>query len=110
APSPKPPPGLKDLLIAQAPSAPHRPVPSFRDEAVLGWFRRWWPAFATAMVSLACVVVLGVQQNELRELKQSLQILSARSGPMQDARSVGPIAAPQDPSAETASAGEQAEI
>ncbi len=111
APSPKAPAGLKELLIAEAPSSARRsPEPSFRDQAALGWLRRWWPAFASTMVSLACAVVLAVQQNELRELKHSLQILSARSGSTQDARATGEIATPQQASPDRTSAGEQAEI
>jgi hypothetical protein len=111
APSPKPPAGLKELLIAEAPSSARgRPEPAFRPQATQGWFRRWWPAFATAMVSLACVVVLAVQQNELRELSHSLQLLSARPGPTEHVQAAGEIATPQQPSPDLASAGEQTEI
>src|SRR5690242_2129292 len=85
APIPKPPAGLKEVLIAEAPSSARRsPEPSFQDAATLGWLRRWWPAFAPTMVSLACAVVLTVRQKELRELKHSLQILSARPAPTQE--------------------------
>src|SRR5438034_8176278 len=111
APSPKAPAGLKELLIAEAPSLVRRsPEPSFRDQAALGWLRRWWPAFAPTMVSLACAVVLTVQQRELRELNNSLQSLSARPAPTQDVQATGEIATPQQPSPDRTSAGEQAEI
>src|SRR5438552_15822916 len=84
APSPRPPAGLKELLIAEAPlSARGSPEPAFRLPATQGWFRRWWPAFATTVISLTCAVVLAVQQKELRELSHSLQLLSPRPGPTQ---------------------------
>ena len=111
APSPKAPAGLKELLIAEAPSSVRTSrEPSFRDQAALGWLRRWWPAFAPTMVSLACAVVLTVQQRELRELKHSLQILSSRPAPAEDGRSIGAPAAPNGPAPAQPSAEEQAEI
>ena len=111
APSPKAPEGLKELLIAEAPSSARRnPEPSFRDQAALGWLRRWWPAFASTMASLACAVVLAVQQRELRELNNSLQSLSVRTAPTQDLQATGEIATPQQPGPDRGSAGEQAEI
>src|SRR5439155_16716986 len=75
-----------------------------------GWFRRWWPAFATTVISLTCAVVLAVQQKELRELSHSLQLLSTRPGPTQHVQATGEIATPQQPSPDLASAGEQTEI
>src|SRR5437867_1738480 len=99
APSPKAPAGLKELLIAEAPWSSRRsPELSFRDRAALGWLRRWWPALAPTMVSLACAVVLTVQQRELGELKHSLQILSSRPAPAENGRSIGAAAAPNGPS------------
>src|SRR5438876_5955460 len=111
APSPKSPAGLKELLIAEAPSSARRnPEPSFRDQAALGWLRRSWPAFASTMASLACAVVLAVQQRELSELNHSLQSLSTRPAPTQDVQATGEIATPQQPSPDRTSTGEQAEI
>jgi len=111
APSPKAPAGLKELLIAEAPSLVRRsPEPLFRDQAALGWLRRWWPAFASTIVSLACAAVLAAQQRELRELNHSLQSLSARPASTQDVQATGEMATPQQPSPDRTSAGEQAEI
>src|SRR6266702_4258523 len=111
APSPKAPARLKELLIAEAPSLVRRsPEPLFRDQAALGWLRRWWPVFASTMVSLACAAVLAAQQRELRELNHSLQSLSARPASTQDVQAAGEIATPQQPSPDRTSAGEQAEI
>src|SRR5258708_3846761 len=111
APSPKPPAGLKELLIAEALSSARRsPKPSFRPQATQGWFRRWWPAFATTVISLTCAVVLAVQQKELRELSHSLQLLSTRPGPTQHVQATGEIPTPQQPSPERASAEEQTQI
>src|SRR5438034_11471078 len=93
APSPKAPAGLKELLIAEAPSLVRRsPEPSFQAQSALGWRRRWWPAFAPTMVSLACAVVVTVQERELRELKHSRQSLSAGPARTQDVQAAGVVA------------------
>jgi len=108
APSPKPPPGLKELLIAQAATSPRRMAESpVRARSTLGWIRRWWPAFVTAVVSLTCAVVLAVQQSELRELRQSLQVLSSPSAQPQETRAGAAIGSP---SLDQPSVDEEAEI
>jgi hypothetical protein len=47
-----------------------------------GWLRRWWPVLVPAGFSLVCVVVLAVQQAQIRELKQSIQTSSAAATPV----------------------------
>jgi hypothetical protein len=37
------------------------------------WLARWWPTLLPAGLSLACVVVLTVQQREIQELKQAIK-------------------------------------
>ena len=77
APKPSPPTGLKQRLaaavrlpVAGAPA--QRPVMA---KVPGGWLRRWWPALAPASVSLACAVVLTMQQMEIRDLKDTLNAL-----------------------------------
>ena len=83
APSPTPPAGLKDRLIAQVRLGAVRPA-SPTPERTLGpanWLRRWWPVLAPATVSLACAVGLAMQQMEIRHLKQTIQGLSRDAAP-----------------------------
>lgn len=102
APAPKAPAGLKDRLVAQVQLAPARPkaqaparklhpvgglpaeagVPRAKAQAPArasdhrSWLGRWWPALAPAAVTLACAMVVTVQQSEMRDLKQTIQSLS----------------------------------
>jgi len=77
APKPKANAGLKDQLAAQItlPTAKARAVEGVPIGGLGGWLRRWWPALAPASVSLACAVVMVVQQIEAREVRQSNQTL-----------------------------------
>ena len=78
APAPKAPAGLKDLLVAQVRLAPVRSkaAVSARDLYPRSWLGRWWPALAPTAISLACAMVVTVQQLEIRDLKQTIQSLS----------------------------------
>ena len=79
APRPEAPPGLKDQLIRQTRStgsASRASVVTYRRGS---WLRRWWPALLPATLSLACTAVIVVQQNEIRQLEQSVQKLKADS-------------------------------
>jgi len=108
APRPKPPAGLKEQLVAQVPlSEAHSsrrgeeaddrgypPVPG-------SWLRRWWPALASATIFAACAAVFGLQQLEIRDLKQSIEVLararageSAASLPASDTPSTGRTVVP----------------
>src|SRR5712671_1398897 len=109
APSPKPPAGLKESLLAHAPSSARRSSESsVRAQTTLAWLRRWWPAFAPAMISLACAVVLAVQQNELRDLKHSLEILASKPVQTEDTQAIRTMASNQ--SSGQASDRDEAEI
>jgi len=75
APQPKPPPGLKQRLTAQAQThiarqaVQLRPVkPNFGS-----WCSRWWPALGPTAVSLACAALFTVQQKEIHRLDQAVQ-------------------------------------
>ncbi|MGA2660311.1 MAG: hypothetical protein ABSH34_22670 [Verrucomicrobiota bacterium] len=78
APAPKAPAGLKDRLVAQVQLAPVRSRAQAPARALYprSWLGRWWPALAPAAVSLACAMVVAVQQMEIRDLKQTIQSLS----------------------------------
>src|SRR5437667_387891 len=78
---------LKGQLLAAAAGASRRTPRPFSAPPSVSWLRRWWPALAPATVSLACAVVLAVQQTQINELEQRLQILSPAAG---DAASAGP--------------------
>ena len=80
APTPRPPAGLKERLVSQA-QLPLGRVQlaggegrGFRAEGgMVDWLKRWWPALLPAAGSLACAVGIGVQQGEIRDLKESIQ-------------------------------------
>lgn len=55
----------------------HFPTSTFATPGT--WIRRWWPALVPAGFSLACAVVFAVQQSHIRDLKQSIQTISAQS-------------------------------
>lgn len=78
APAPKAPAGLKDRLAAQIQLAPVRAKAPTSAQALhpRSWLGRWWPALAPAAVSLACAMVVTVQQTEICDLKQTLEALS----------------------------------
>jgi hypothetical protein len=82
APQFKAPPGLKDQLIAGIRCAgPERSARSVMGRAHAlssprGWLRQWWPAFGSAILSLACGVMLAVQHFQIQELKKTLRELS----------------------------------
>ncbi len=107
APAPKPPAGLRDRLVAQIQlGAVRSKAPLWASASSSGsWLGRWWPALAPAAVSMACAVVVIVEQMEIRDLKQTVQSLS------QTAAGLAPAAAQGSaPSPATGGASEAAEI
>ncbi|HXP60342.1 MAG TPA: hypothetical protein VN829_07625 [Dongiaceae bacterium] len=99
APAPKAPAGLKDRLVAQVQLAPvcRKAEASARALDPRSWLGRWWPALAPTAVSLACAMVVAVQQMEIRDLKQTIQSLS--QGP------TGAAAVPAEAAVRSAGAG-----
>jgi hypothetical protein len=79
APRPVAPAGLKDTLTDQI-QLPARATAS-RSETEFtrptSWWRRWWPALAPATASLAGVVVIAVQQNQIATLRENIRTLNA---------------------------------
>jgi len=75
SPQPKPPAGLKQRLVAgiRLTAATDKSVFATGQSGIGGWWRRWWPALAPAGISLACTVVMVVQQMEARELRRGNQ-------------------------------------
>jgi hypothetical protein len=99
-----------ERLIAQAQSAKYSlPSPALT-RAGDSWFRRWWPALVPAGLSLACAVVLAVQQSQIRELKQSLQAVSVSAPDGPSARIVEAQANVRHPAAATDEAQEIARL
>jgi hypothetical protein len=90
APEPGAPRALKARLVA---GVRLPPVNSARaqssSEAPSGsWFRQWWPAMASAALSLACGVVLATQRAQIRAIQDTLRqstesVTSGASGQVQ---------------------------
>lgn len=81
APQPAAPRDLKEKLIMQIESSlaqPFQPFPASTVSSLANWFRRWWPAFVPASVSVACAVVFAVQQTQIRDFRQNIQRLSVQ--------------------------------
>ena len=112
APRPAPPAGLKDQLIAQLRLPAARPASQTPVTALVpaSWLRRWWPALVPATVSLACAVVLTVQQMEIRDLSATLRGLSQAPATTEPAQPTPAIGADAGAPAAEASAKVQAEI
>ncbi len=101
-----PPSGLKEKLIGQAQvcGASVTPRPPIATRSSGGWLQRWWPALAPAAVSVACAVVLTVQQGQIRELKASNETLSQAAAAAQS------NAGQRNDAANTTSADSSAEV
>ncbi len=78
APRPAAPPGLKDQLAADItlPRAVRLQQPEQSSAARL--WRRWFPALSFGVLLLGCLIVLGVQRNQLLELRR--ESASRRAG------------------------------
>jgi hypothetical protein len=77
APRPRAPADLKNRLVATThlllPPGAGAP-PGAR--SMPGWFAQWWPAVASAALSLFCGVILAVQQARIGALQESIRQLS----------------------------------
>lgn len=112
-PRPAPPAGLKATLISQVRLAAVRPTPQpeMRLDASSGWFRRWWPVLLPTTVSLACGVVLWMQQAEISRLKDSIRALSPGTNTTETVPAVVPTKIQKDTTqADDLAAKEQQEI
>ena len=89
APHPNPPRGLKEKLIAQTRSAATKSSRPVAIRSREGWLRRWWPVLVPAGLSFVCAVVMAIQQQEVRELKQTIQTLATNTPP------TAPVSSPQ---------------
>ncbi|MGO8678570.1 MAG: hypothetical protein ACLQVX_22220 [Limisphaerales bacterium] len=78
APAPTPPAGLRHRLVGQIKVVSGLPKAQAPARALHSgsWLGRWWPALGPTAVSLACAMVVFVQQMELRDLRQTIQSLS----------------------------------
>ncbi len=96
APAPQAPAGLKELLAGQiqlVTVTPKVQAPA-RAQRPGSWLGRWWPALAPLGVSLACAVVVSLEQMEIRDLRQAVQSLSQGAGPAAAAPEAGAERAP----------------
>jgi hypothetical protein len=75
APRPVPPAGLKERLDAAVPAGSRGSgVSTPKVERGPGsWLARWWPALGPTAVSLACAAAMVIQQQEIRELRKTLE-------------------------------------
>lgn len=73
APRPEPPASLRPQLVQGIPQPR-----TYRQPAVpapLPWWQRWWPTLAAGSLAAVCLVVLAVQQVEIRQLAQEIETL-----------------------------------
>lgn len=80
APAPQPPANLKQTLIDEV-SLPGRSPADQGSRAAFGaqsWLARWWPALGAGATSLACAVLVGVQEMTIQDLRESVQALSTQ--------------------------------
>jgi len=101
APQPKPPPGLKQRLSAQAQA--HIARQAVRQRPVKrnfsSWLSRWWPALGPAVVSLACAALFTAQHNEIRRLDQAVRGHPQLAQPVKTASAAAISATPDATSA-----------
>ena len=78
APNPVPPPDLQRQLFAQLrlPAGPKATSTPAKIPMAQGWLRHWWPALAPAAISIACLVVLALQQMQIHDLRETIRTLS----------------------------------
>ena len=95
APARTPPAGLKQTLTSQIklPAARAQAAAASTSAVPRGWFSRWWPALASASASLACLIVLAVQQMEIHDLDATLASLPPDPASIQPAANSGSAAA-----------------
>lgn len=76
-PRPVPTPGLRQQLINQIPAAgAARSGETTNGRARPAWLLRWWPALGLGSLAAVSLVVLGVQQAEVAELRRAIEVLS----------------------------------
>ena len=112
APKPTPPGGLKQQLIAHTRADSKLPA-GHRTDRTNGvslnqhWLRRWWPTLLPAGLSLFCVVVLAVQQLEIRDLRKAMEQLSSTVAATE---AVSQPSLPQNVGAPSAGPGDATEL
>jgi hypothetical protein len=87
APSPRPPPQLKDQLIARialpVPLARGTPADAnpLHSSDLREWLRAWWPTVATASLALAALAAVAYQQEQIAELRQAVEAIERPTTP-----------------------------
>lgn len=75
APQPRAPAGLKETLYAGINLSPMKSPDPRLSAFQRAWWTRWWPSLATGGLTALCLVVLGVQQTQIGQLRRSIQQL-----------------------------------
>ena len=70
APRPAVPPGLKERLAADIALPPAARLQQPEQSSAAALWQRWFPALAFGVLLLGCLIVLGVQANQLFELRR----------------------------------------
>ncbi|MBE7502079.1 MAG: DUF1559 domain-containing protein [Verrucomicrobiales bacterium] len=73
APRPEPPASLRPQIVQGIPQPRTDRQPAV--PAHLPWWQRWWPTLAAGSLAAVCLVVLAVQQVEIRQLTQEIEAL-----------------------------------
>lgn len=97
APRPEPPASLRPQLVQGIPQP--RTDRHSSTAAPLPWWQRWWPTLAAGSLAAVCLVVLAVQQVEIRQLTQVIEEL--RQPQPNDTRPDAPGSTTPRPSATT---------
>ena len=77
APRPTPPAGLKESLEADIPLPQPTDAQRLDVSLAVPFWRRWFPALAFSLFFAACLVVLGVQTNQILQLRHDNEGLRA---------------------------------
>ena len=78
APQPQPPAGLKSKLLATVTLPTSRNSQHYTLTAPRPWWIRWWPSLAAGGLTAVCLVVVGAQQSQIRQMQQSIQELQQK--------------------------------
>lgn len=81
APRPQPPASLKEKLHADLDLFPSGTRPSAGAGLLHTGWMRWWPSLAAGGLTAICLVVLGVQQTQINELRRSIEQLQHQTDP-----------------------------
>ena len=85
APGPSTPAGLRQQLLADI-RLPQSQLASVGHVDAAAFWRRWFPAFAAGLLFLGCLIVLGVQTNQLLDLRRENATLQVATANLEELR------------------------